>query len=518
MKDTNVISNGTKPAPSFFHNSLPGIIFIVWMAGLIFGKAPVFGDPDTGWHLAAGDLIRQTHQLPAKDPWSFTAGDTYWYNISWLFDVTVSWINSWGGLHTLYALDVLVFALLAAVMARFALRQGAGMIAVLIVCMPTLLLVYGGVLLRPNLVSAVMMVAFYIVLAREAGGAKKHGYWLLPLLMAVWANCHGGAVGGFVLIGVYELAALLQRDRQAEKRLVIQGVLCMVALTANPYGADVVTAMLRTLSSPFSKNYLIEWRSLNVGDKAHSAMTAFVVMCIWLAPFTRRAIPLAERLLLGVWLAMALLSIRHSIILGIISIPVLSRSLTEWLQETRWAGVIRARDEEYRRDLTQPGARVGIYACCAVWVLFVLSPYPLSRLVPESKGFTETQVPTAEMNYINTHYPNARFYNDYNLGGYMIYGGRGQPKLFVDGRADTVYPLKVTMDYIRMLTHGGFDPEAKKLFRDYKIDGLILADNFSTLALFKENPDWKQVFSGPAGKVFIRAGLEAREITPKNAK
>src|SRR5215472_4528920 len=45
---------------------------------------------DLGWHLAAGDLIRERGNIPLQDPWSFTLEDKRWYNLSWLWDVIAS--------------------------------------------------------------------------------------------------------------------------------------------------------------------------------------------------------------------------------------------------------------------------------------------------------------------------------------------------------------------------------------------------------------------------------------------
>ncbi|MEA2831325.1 MAG: hypothetical protein QOF22_2073, partial [Bradyrhizobium sp.] len=47
----------------------------------------LLGHYDLGWHLAAGDLIRDRGNIPFQDPWSFTLGDKQWYNLSWLWDV-----------------------------------------------------------------------------------------------------------------------------------------------------------------------------------------------------------------------------------------------------------------------------------------------------------------------------------------------------------------------------------------------------------------------------------------------
>src|SRR5205814_2202859 len=54
-------------------------------------NAPLLlGHYDLGWHLAAGDLIREHRDIPFQDPWSFTSGGRQWYNLSWLWDVIAS--------------------------------------------------------------------------------------------------------------------------------------------------------------------------------------------------------------------------------------------------------------------------------------------------------------------------------------------------------------------------------------------------------------------------------------------
>ena len=67
-------------------------IFVISFACVYYvANAPVLlGHYDLGWHLAAGDLIRDRGNIPFQDPWSFTLGDKQWYNLSWLWDVIAS--------------------------------------------------------------------------------------------------------------------------------------------------------------------------------------------------------------------------------------------------------------------------------------------------------------------------------------------------------------------------------------------------------------------------------------------
>ena len=46
-------------------------------------NAPLLlGHYDLGWHLAAGDLIRDQGKIPFQDSWSFTSAGKQWFNLS----------------------------------------------------------------------------------------------------------------------------------------------------------------------------------------------------------------------------------------------------------------------------------------------------------------------------------------------------------------------------------------------------------------------------------------------------
>jgi len=53
-------------------------IFLISFACVYcLSNAPILLDHyDLGWHLAAGDLIRDRGNIPFQDPWSFTARDS----------------------------------------------------------------------------------------------------------------------------------------------------------------------------------------------------------------------------------------------------------------------------------------------------------------------------------------------------------------------------------------------------------------------------------------------------------
>jgi hypothetical protein len=79
---------GLKTIRPYFQRSGIYIFLISFACVYYLSNAPLLlGHYDLGWHLAAGDLIRDRGNIPFQDPWSFTIEDKQWYNLSWLWDV-----------------------------------------------------------------------------------------------------------------------------------------------------------------------------------------------------------------------------------------------------------------------------------------------------------------------------------------------------------------------------------------------------------------------------------------------
>src|SRR6201991_5117949 len=89
---------GPKTIRSYFQRF--GIyIFLISFASVYYlsNASLLLGHYDLGWHLAAGDLIRDRGSVPFQDPWSFTLADKQWYNLSWLWDVMASVLFQYTG-------------------------------------------------------------------------------------------------------------------------------------------------------------------------------------------------------------------------------------------------------------------------------------------------------------------------------------------------------------------------------------------------------------------------------------
>jgi hypothetical protein len=101
----------------------------------------------------------------------------------------------------------------------------------------------------------------------SSAGHNRHLLWLLPLLMLLWVNVHGGFLLAFVLLGLYWPRAAwqwftLKEDRFEDVRqkatagkraqdLALIGVASALATLANPYGWKLHVHILPLSFKPF---------------------------------------------------------------------------------------------------------------------------------------------------------------------------------------------------------------------------------------------------------------------------
>jgi len=205
---------GPKTIRAYFQTSGIYIFLISFACVYYVSNAPLLLDHyDLGWHLAAGDLIRDRGNIPFQDPWSFTLGDRRWFNLSWLWDVTASILFQYTKFSGLILFVVACGAAIVGYLTLVCLSRGASTIAVCISVLSACLL-YPSFATVPNIYLAASpntsTMLFCVIFYGEC--LKRTRCFLLPLVMVLWANLHGGFLLGLLIVGIFCGAALLRRD------------------------------------------------------------------------------------------------------------------------------------------------------------------------------------------------------------------------------------------------------------------------------------------------------------------
>src|SRR5215510_4385213 len=125
------LDRGPKTIRRDFHR-LGIYVFLISFACVYYlsNASLLLGHYDLGWHLAAGDLIRDRGNIPFQDPWSFTLGDKQWYNLSWLWDVIASVLFQYTKFGGLVLFTIACGAVIVGYLTSAGLSSGASVIAV----------------------------------------------------------------------------------------------------------------------------------------------------------------------------------------------------------------------------------------------------------------------------------------------------------------------------------------------------------------------------------------------------
>lgn len=477
------------------------------MIGLAVGYASaplLLRHHDLGWHLAAGDLIRATRAIPATDPWSYSAAGTPWLNLSWLWDVLASAIYAISGWWGLIAALLLLGAAWCFILARHCLERGAGPaltlcgVAWVAVTVPAYEMPFEFAWsVAPQSVTIVMAPLFHWMLTRIARGEWGWRERSLPLWMLLWANMHGGFLIAFVLCAAYIADAALRRDHRALRRLFMIAGGCGAAVLCNPMGWEIVPATWRSLGGE-AQRYIMEWQPFRFG--AHGPASAYLLAALLAMGWRDRRIAPADKILFLALLVMGLSKMRHFALFMLVSLPVVLQSLTMFWEESVHPQIVRMMEKEraWRADLALPRVRGAAGALLCALALLLVSPPGRDWRFPQGITLAEDLFPVRETAYLLEHYPHRRIFNHWNFGGYLIFAARGVLPIWIDGRAETAYPLPVIRAFARQ-------EEWDALSRDYGADIALMPRYMPMLiALFSQNPGWKQVYSGPAAIIFER--------------
>src|ERR1700757_3016844 len=78
--------------------SFPALMGVLLVGVALIGAQDRLIDPDTWWHVTAGEQILKTHTWPTSDTYSFTARGAGWIAYEWLGEVFLALAARAGGL------------------------------------------------------------------------------------------------------------------------------------------------------------------------------------------------------------------------------------------------------------------------------------------------------------------------------------------------------------------------------------------------------------------------------------
>jgi hypothetical protein len=371
---------------------------------------------DTFWQLRAGHYVWATGHLLYRDLFSHTAFGAYWPNHEWLTQVTFYAAYRAAGLAGVTALCATAVVGGWALTWRTMRGSHAVRAALMALALPAAATLWS---LRPQALSLGFTgLVVWLVATRR--------WWWVPPVVAVWANFHGGALLGVVLLAG-ATAGAVAFDRRDLPAAAATGVAAAGAACLTPLGfhwwPEMVVSLMRIRALGIS-----EWQPaspLHLADLPFWIVAGGLVTLSWRS---RRAIGRDAALVGGMALATLPLAIsagRNISPFLMAALPAVTLLLPDAIAE--WSPALARRPP--RRAHTA-AALAG--AAVAAGVVAVAWSGPADRL-----GWVP--LPPAVVAAVD-RCP-ANLYNRYDDGGYFIWFTPGQ-RVFLDGRQDP-YPVEL---------------------------------------------------------------------------
>jgi hypothetical protein len=486
------VDGGAKAIGTNFQGIGLYVFLIAFMSVYYLSNAPLLlSHYDLGWHLAAGDLIRDRGNIPFQDPWSFTLGDKQWFNLSWLWDVLASLLFQYTGFPGLTASVVASGAIITGYLTFLCRSSGASAAAVGIAVFSACLL-YPSFATAPNVYlaaspnTATMM--FSVIFYGEC--LRRTRCLLLPVMMVLWVNLHGGFPLGFFIIGIFGGVALLRRDWANVRIYGLAGIGCLVAVFINPLGWHIYDGVVATLGH-FVQAYITEWLSYYQNMTMPGSIPGIVSMLIFAAFELRYAatspspVPLEARLLSWLFLFLGLYQFRYIAFFFLFAtVPLalyVDRLIPKQLNDVNIQGALLV---------------AGIVGACAL-------PWTYLRVAP-ALGFPQL-LSEQDARYLETHFPHARLLNHWNVGGLLIFFDRGAVPLFVDGRAATAYPDDLLRDYFKLAVTDVDEAAWDAVLEKYHIDTVLWVRAHEPLRRFLvDKRGWKEAYDGLYETIYVK--------------
>ena len=218
---------------------------------------------DLAYQLRAGNEILSTGTVPTVDTWTFTAAGLPWIDQQWGAQIIFALVDRLGGWTGLAILRATLTGAVFACVVLIGFRRGLDARSAALLAIAAFLLAAPAMALRPQLLG---MACFALVLALVTDRRAHPGrVWLVPLIVAVWANLHGSFFLGPVVLGLAWLEDLHDRVAGPHRSLLIAAV-SAAAACLTPFGPAVWLYAVALSVNPEVTSRISEWQPTSLRD------------------------------------------------------------------------------------------------------------------------------------------------------------------------------------------------------------------------------------------------------------
>jgi hypothetical protein len=465
-------------------------LFIILASSFaIFCLTNNVADPDLWGHIKFGSDMIERGEIPRFDGYSYTAYGRPWVNHEWAAEVIFACLFRQWGRHGIVALRVLGLIILGVVIRRLQKGVSCALEWQTIVAWLVISTVSYGLCFRPQLFSYFFFTLLLLLLIR-----KPRGYAVaIVAIFLLWVNTHGGFIVGLGALALYSTAACVNALRKGRLREAVHAPLLLavsVAVTLiNPYGVAFWSFLYSAVS--MGRAHILEWGPIPLEGLSFTDFKALAVIVVLSAIISRRP---RNFWLLGLTILCGVASIRHNR-----HMPFFAIAAAFFLPEHLSGMMERLHDpfggfsRRGAHPLTLPYLAVSLCILAAIPLYRGRSAFSL--YVPANR------YPVAAVRWMKEQGIGGNCAVFFNWGEYLIWHLSDTLKVSIDGRYETVYPVRVIDDNFNFFfAEKGW----RNLIDRYATETILVHPQNPVAPIIAKLPDWALTFGSDTALLFVK--------------
>ena len=341
-------------------------------------------------------------------------------------------------------------------------------------------------------------IFMYILECARAG--KKKLLILLPFLMILWSNIHGGCMSGIGLIGIYIVGEFLNKN--TFKEYIYTLIACLLSLFINPYGLEYVKFIF--FATTMNREMITEWRSafivrnLNLFIRYKLYLVAMLLTQIVYIVKNKINYEKLDKTKLLIILAMAYLSVTH---IRHHTFFIFAAGTLLYDEFYSLFNALMTKIKE-KLNITNNENIKSFVLAKEVIIYFILLIISIPPLVASNKEIriTETKYPRYAIEFLKINNIGGNLLTSFNWGSYAAYKLYPLNLISMDGRYEEVYDPNLLID---INNFNMIKDDWDKILKKYKTDVMIIDTEYPIYLKLQNDPNWELVFSNNIAGVFV---------------
>ncbi|MBT8353659.1 MAG: hypothetical protein KJO60_03990, partial [Desulfofustis sp.] len=385
---------------------------------------------DSYWHLKTGQDWIEKGLSPFLDHYSITHYGQPITSQPVVFQVVLyGFVNAFG-IATGFNLIVFVSSLLTLTLSMWWLKQIKASTLVICLFIPVLVaLLQQRMMVRPELFSYALMILSLVFSEKARSGQKV--FPLIFLTMVFWSNYHSAILGYVIFLGLFINLAMEQiraRSGFAEwAQLIGWGLLILLAGLLNPQMKHPLFGIF--FASSEWVNQITEYRSSFRGNVTVVTLGLSALSLVTLVLLVRQRL-IGYLIVCGIFTWSAFSMVRMVTPAGIVILCLFALA-TSQIDLKKFLNTA----PNFRKTVFTVSAATLFAASLLVCVL-------RAQQLVNSNQYMLGNFPDQLVQYMKSTDKSGKIFNDYGIGGYLIYELGDESRVYIDGRTNILYPFE----------------------------------------------------------------------------